>query len=94
MFWKCSDGSGSPRDTEPKTNTHFLHNHYDSRYHLLMTSHSMSYLIWERLIIATGNGRNIEMAPVWHVETSHHRAKAKAVIGRMTVNMKGFVIST
>lgn len=30
-------------------------------------------------------------APVWHVETSHHSAKGKAVVKEMAVNVLGFV---
>ncbi|KAI9820176.1 MAG: hypothetical protein M1827_005798 [Pycnora praestabilis] len=54
---------------------------------------SMNHLLWGRLIAGIGNGGNTATAPVWHVETSHHSAKGKAVVKEMTVNVFGFVVS-
>ena len=54
---------------------------------------SMNHLLWGRLIAGIGNGGNTATAPVWHVETSHHSAKGKAVVKEMVVNVFGFVIS-
>ena len=56
-------------------------------------AHSMTDLIWGRLIAGIGNGGNTATAPVWHVETSHHSAKGSAVVKEMAVNVFGFVLS-
>jgi len=56
-------------------------------------AHSMSDLVWGRLIAGIGNGGNTATAPVWHVETSHQSAKGSAVVKEMAVNVLGFVIS-
>lgn len=37
------------------------------------------------------NKSDTATAPVWHVETSHHSAKGKAVVKEMAVNVLGFV---
>ena len=57
------------------------------------TAFSMKHLILGRFIAGIGNGGNTATAPVWHVETSHHSNKGKAVAKEMTVNVLGFVIS-
>lgn len=54
---------------------------------------SMNHLLWGRFIAGIGNGGNTATAPVWHVETSHHDAKGKAVVKEMIVNVLGFVVS-
>ncbi|KAK4933822.1 hypothetical protein LTR66_015880, partial [Elasticomyces elasticus] len=54
---------------------------------------SMGQLVWGRFVAGLGNGGNSATAPVWHVETSHHSAKGKAIVKEMTVNVLGFVIS-
>lgn len=46
-------------------------------------SHTMSFLVWGRLIAGIGNGGNTATAPVWHVETSEAEAKGKAVVKEM-----------
>ena len=54
---------------------------------------AMNHLLWGRFIAGIGNGGNTATAPVWHVETSHHDAKGKAVVKEMVVNVFGFVVS-
>lgn len=56
-------------------------------------AHSMTHMVWGRIIAGIGNGGNTATAPVWHVETSHHSAKGSAVVKEMAVNVLGFVIS-
>ena len=56
-------------------------------------AHSMTDLVWGRLVAGIGNGGNTATAPVWHVETSHQSAKGSAVVKEMAVNVLGFVIS-
>jgi MFS family permease len=56
-------------------------------------SHTMTQMVWGRIIAGIGNGGNTATAPVWHVETSHQSAKGKAVVKEMAVNVLGFVIS-
>lgn len=50
-------------------------------------AHSMTAMIWGRLVAGVGNGGNTATAPVWHVETSHHDAKGSAVVKEMAVNV-------
>ena len=56
-------------------------------------AHSMSVLIWGRIIAGIGNGGNTATAPVWHVETSVQSAKGKAVVKEMVVNVVGFILA-
>lgn len=56
-------------------------------------STSMTMLVWGRFIAGVGNGGNTSTAPVWHVECSKAENKGRAVVGEMTVNVFGFVLS-
>ena len=56
-------------------------------------AHSMTHLIWGRIIAGIGNGGNTSTAPVWHVETSVQSAKGKAVVKEMVVNVVGFILA-
>ena len=56
-------------------------------------AHSMTLLVWGRIIAGIGNGGNTATAPVWHVETSTHDAKGKAVVKEMVVNVLGFILA-
>ncbi|KAL8832634.1 MAG: hypothetical protein Q9191_000150 [Dirinaria sp. TL-2023a] len=56
-------------------------------------AHSVTHLIWGRIIAGIGNGGNTSTAPVWHVETSVQNAKGKAVVKEMVVNVVGFILA-
>lgn len=56
-------------------------------------AHSMTHLIWGRIIAGIGNGGNTATAPVWHVETSVQSAKGQAVVKEMVVNVLGFIFA-
>ena len=56
-------------------------------------AHSMSGLVWGRIIAGIGNGGNTATAPVWHVETSVQSAKGTAVVKEMVVNVVGFILA-
>ena len=56
-------------------------------------AHSMTNLVWGRVIAGIGNGGNTATAPVWHVETSKQSGKGKAVVKEMVVNAFGFILA-
>lgn len=56
-------------------------------------AHSMTHMVWGRIIAGIGNGGNTATAPVWHVETSKSSSKGKAVVKEMMVNACGFILA-
>ena len=56
-------------------------------------AHSMTALVWGRVIAGIGNGGNTATAPVWHVETSKQSGKGEAVVKEMIVNVVGFILA-